>query len=58
MLPEMDSAEATRFAERIRQAVLGMRVHTAAGPISLTRSFSGSRATVRGEKQGHNRIAA
>jgi hypothetical protein len=31
MLPEMDSAEASCFAERVRQAVLGMRVRTVAG---------------------------
>ncbi len=74
MLPEMDSAEASRFAERIRQAVLAMRVRTAGGPISLTASFgvaervaqtdlqdlitAADRRLYEAKNQGRNRIAA
>jgi diguanylate cyclase (GGDEF)-like protein len=74
MLPEMDSAEASRFAERIRQAVLGMRVRTAAGPITLTASFgvaervqqtdlqdlitAADTRLYEAKNQGRNRIAA
>ncbi len=74
MLPEMASAEASRFAERIRQAVLGMRVRTATGPIVLTASFgvaeraqqtdlqelitAADRRLYEAKNQGRNRIAA
>jgi two-component system, sensor histidine kinase LadS len=74
MLPEMDSAEASRFAERIRQAVFGMRVRTATGPISLTASFgvaeraqqtdlqdlitAADTRLYEAKNQGRNRIAA
>jgi two-component system, sensor histidine kinase LadS len=74
MLPGMDSAEASRFAERIRQAVLGMRVRTAAGPIALTASFgvaervqqtnlqdlitAADRLLYEAKNLGRNRIAA
>ena len=74
MLPEMDAAEASRFAERIRQAVLGMRVRTAAAPVALTASFgvaeraqqadlqgliaAADRRLYEAKNQGRNRIAA
>jgi diguanylate cyclase (GGDEF)-like protein len=74
MLPEMAAVEAARFAERIRQAVLGMRVRTAAGPIVLTASFgvaervqqtdlqdlitAADRLLYEAKNQGRNRIAA
>lgn len=74
MLPDMNSAEASRFAERIRQAVLGMRVRTAAEPISLTASFGVAERVQQADiqdlitaadtrlyeakNQGRNRIAA
>ena len=74
MLPGMDSAEASRFAERIRQAVLAMRVRAASGPIGLTASFgeaeraqqtdiqdlitAADRRLYEAKNQGRNRIAA
>jgi diguanylate cyclase (GGDEF)-like protein len=74
MLPGMDSAEASRFAERIRQAVLSMRVRTAAGHIALTASFgvaqraqqtdlqdlitAADKLLYEAKNQGRNRIAA
>jgi diguanylate cyclase (GGDEF)-like protein len=74
MLPEMDATEASRFAERIRQAILAMRVRSAAGPIGLTASFgvaeraqqtdlqglitAADRRLYEAKSQGRNRIAA
>jgi diguanylate cyclase (GGDEF)-like protein len=74
LCPEMDATEASRFAERIRQAVLAMRVRTAAGPIGLTASFGVAQRAqhtdlqdlisaadgrlYEAKNQGRNRIAA
>lgn len=74
MLPGMGAAEASRFAERIRQAVLAMRIRTTTEPISLTASFgvaersqqahlqdlitAADRRLYEAKNQGRNRIAA